>query len=273
MTRYLRLALVLLFLLVLATPAGAQDLTPGTIFKDCPTCPEMVVVPKGVFVMGSNGRYKTEEPAHLVEIAKPFAIGRTEVTFDQWNLCLVDGGCELDPDDHKWGKGTRPVMNVTWDQAVRYANWISARSGHTYRLPTEAEWEYIARAGTQTQFAWGDEAGGLALGNCRDCGAEISHQTEPVASFPPNPWGLYDTHGNVWEWVQDCWVPNYVGAPTDGSARIAPEEEAGQPCKERVMRSGSWYYFSKNIRSRWRAKNNPGVRSYGIGFRLVRELD
>ena len=248
----------------------AQSLAPGTIFKDCATCPELVVVPEGRFVMGSNGRYETESPAHLVDIKQPFAIGRYEVTFDQWQMCVTDGGCTTEPDDHTWGRGARPVMNVTWFEAAEYAAWISRRSGRAYRLPTEAEWEYAARAGTRTEYAWGDEATGKALANCRDCGAEISHQTEPVGSFPPNPWGLYDMHGNVWEWTADCWVPNYEAAPADGSARQVP---AGGKCAERVMRSGSWYYFSKNLRSRWRAKNDPRVRSYGIGFRLVRELD
>lgn len=249
--------------------ARAADLKPGTIFKDCAGCPEMVVLPANRFVMGSK-RYKTEQPPHLVTIKKPFAIGRYEVTFDEWALCVGDGGCTTKPDDHKWGRGKRPVMNITWEEAVAYTKWLSKRTGKTFRLPAEAEWEYAARAGTKTRYSWGEEATGKAIANCRDCGAKISHQTEPVGSFPANPWGLFDIHGNVWEWLADCWVPNYKGAPADGSARQMPN---GKSCSERVMRSGSWYYFSKNLGSTWRAKNDPRVRGYGIGFRLIREIE
>ncbi len=263
-------------LLLIAFPAAAMGQAPAEVptpleplstFSDCETCPELVVIPAGTFTMGANERHASENPALEVTIAKAFAIGRYEVTFDEWQVCFDAGACgEEMPDDHKWGIGRRPVMNISWWDTIKYLRWLSNETGQKYRLPTEAEWEYAARAGTTTAYSWGDEATGLALGNCRDCGAKISHQTEPVGSFPPNPWGLYDVHGNLWEWVADCWHPTNEGAPADGSIRLADE------CRERGMRSGSWYYFSKNLRSSWRFKNDARVRSYGIGFRVLREI-
>lgn len=274
---YVRLALVLIGLGAL--PAYAMGQVPATepplastpepfsFFKDCETCPQLVALPAGEFIMGSDERHKAENPAHSVTINKAFAIGRYEVTFDEWKACFDAGACGDEmPDDHGWGMGSRPIMNVTWWDAQAYIRWIKKTTGHKYRMPSEAEWEYAARAGTTTAYSWGVDATGLALGNCRDCGAEISHKTEPVGSFKPNPWGLYDVHGNVWEWIADCWYPSNTDAPADGSVRIA------EKCRERVMRSGSWYYFSKNLRSSWRFKNDARVRSYGIGFRVVREL-
>ena len=240
---------------------------PFSFFKDCETCPELVALPAGQFIMGSDERHKVENPAHSVTIGKAFAIGRYEVTFDEWKVCFDAASCgNKMPDDHHWGTGRRPIINVTWWDAQAYIRWLKKTTGHKYRMPSEAEWEYAARAGTTTAYSWGDEATGLALGNCRDCGEKISHQTEPVGSFKPNPWGLYDVHGNVWEWIADCWHPSNAGAPADGSVRMA------EKCRERAMRSGSWYYFSKNLRSSWRFKNDARVRSYGIGFRVVREL-
>lgn len=238
----------------------------GDVFRDCETCPQMVVVPPGSFTMGSNGRHKYERPAHPVTIAKPFAIGVYELTFDEWQVCFDEGGCERIPDDHKWGMGRRPIMNITWLEAVSYVDWLSEKTGHKYRLPSEAEWEYAARAGTTTEFWWGDEVG-ENLGNCRNCKSKWSAKgSAPVGSFAPNPFGLYDVHGNEWEWMADCWYPTHEGAPSDGAARLADD------CRYRVMRSGSWYYFSKNSRSAWRFRNDARVKSYGISFRVVREL-
>lgn len=256
----------ILGLFVMTTPVTANTLKPGDFFKDCDGCPEMAVVPAGTFTMGTNSRHKYEIPAHPVTIAKPFAIGRYEVTFDEYILCVEEGGCATVPDDHKWGKGRRPVINVTWQDAVTYTEWLSKKTGATYRLPSEAEWEYAAKAGTKTEFFWGDEPG-VNKGNCRNCESQWSKKgSAPVGSFEPNPWGLYDMHGNIWEWQLDCWNTSYIGAPGDGSARQTGD------CRNRVMRSGSWYYFSKNMRSAWRFKNDARVKSYGIGLRVVREL-
>jgi formylglycine-generating enzyme required for sulfatase activity len=251
--------------LLVPAPAEAGDRKAGDVFRDCDACPEMVVVPAGTYVMGEDKRHRYEKPAHEVTIAKPFAIGRFELTFDEWEACHADGACEKNPDDHKWGRGRRPVMNISWFDARQYLGWISKKTGHTYRLPTEAEWEYAARAGTRTAYSWGEEPG-KTNANCRTCAPHISHKTYPVGKYEPNPWGLYDVHGNVWEWVEDCWHKSHAGAPADGSAR------SDGKCRYRVTRSGSWYYVSTNVRSGYRAKFIARAYSYGIGLRPLREL-
>ncbi|MGB0670009.1 MAG: formylglycine-generating enzyme family protein [Rhodospirillales bacterium] len=275
----LRLLAGALFVLGLSLPgekARALDAGQGTLmagpmaafvaFKDCPECPVMVALPAGVFVMGENGRNQQEMPAHSVTIAKPIAVGKYEVTFDEWEACFAAGGCKANPDDHKWGRGTRPVINITWAEAQDYVAWLSRRTGKRYRLLSDAEWEYAARAGTTTAFYWGDEVG-QNNANCRDCESQWSKKgSGPVGSFPPNPWGLHDMHGNIWEWVEDCWNPNYIGAPKDGRARTTGD------CRQRGIRSGSWYYFSRNARSAWRFHNDARVKSYNIGLRIAREL-
>ena len=246
--------------------AGMPNSTPGTLFQDCAVCPEMIVIPAGSFMMGSDHRHKFERSSHKVTITRPFALGIYEVTFDEWQACFIEGGCAHVPDDHNWGKGRRPVMNITWFETQKYLEWLSKKTGHKYRLPTEAEWEFAARAGTTTEFWWGNQVG-ENLANCRDCKSLWSKKrSAPVGSFKPNPFGLYDVHGNEWEWLQDCWNPSHIGAPIDGSVRLDGN------CKFRVIRSGSWYYFSKNMRSAWRSKNDVRVRSYGIGMRVLREL-
>ncbi|MBF0247827.1 MAG: formylglycine-generating enzyme family protein [Alphaproteobacteria bacterium] len=256
----------LIAVLLFAVPARAQDAAKPFTFQDCDACPLMTLVQPGTFTMGSDEAKKYEGPAHPVTIKRPFAIGVHEVTFDEWKACVEAGRCGgALPDDHDWGRENRPVINVTWADAVEYTQWLSKLTGQTYRLPSEAEWEYAARAGTDGNYWWGDEVG-KGKANCRDCGETISHQTEPVDSFEPNPWGLYNVHGNVWEWVADCWNPSHKGAPADGSPRIDGD------CNSRVVRSGSWYYFSKNLASAWRFKNDARVRSYGIGFRVVRDV-
>ena len=246
--------------------AATTSKKPGVVFQDCDVCPEMTVIHAGSYIMGSDSRHKFERPAHKVTITKPFAMGIFEVTFDEWQACFSDGGCARVPDDHKGGKGRRPVMNITWFEAQSYLKWLSKKTGYTYRFPTEAEWEFAARGGTTTEFWWGDEVG-ENLANCRDCKSKWSKKgSAPVGSFSPNPYGLYDVHGNEWEWLQDCWNPSHEGAPSDGSPRLDGN------CQLRVIRSGSWYYFSKNIRSAWRFKNDARVKSYGIGMRVLREL-
>lgn len=247
-------------------PAAAQELKPGDTFKDCDECPEMVVVPPGLFIMGLGGTSPKEGPAHRVNIDKPFAIGVYEVTFDQWEECVAAAGCTTDPDDHTWGRGNRPVVNVTVADVEEYLVWISKKTGKTYRLPSEAEWEYANRGGTTTTFWWGDDVG-ENLANCKDCGSEWSAKsTAPVGSFAANPFGLYDTMGNAYEWTADCWNESHNGAPGDGSAR------ADGDCKQRVMRGGSFYYFKKVGRSSYRARNRNAVNSYWLGFRVVRDL-
>ena len=258
----------LVFAAVCLTVSGCASVSgpkPLDVFRDCRECPEMVALAAGTFVMGADGKLKRERPAHAVTIERPFAIGRHEVTFDEWQVCLEAGACTRVPDDHKWGRGRRPVMNVSFQDAEDYVRWLSDRTGQTYRLPTEAEWEYAARGRTTTEYSWGDRVG-TDNANCRTCAPTISHRTFPVGSYRTNPFGLYDVHGNVWEWVQDCWNPTHEGAPSDASARLTGD------CRYRVTRSGSWYYVSTNLRSAYRSKFNARAFSYGIGIRVVREL-
>ena len=209
-------------------PEAERGLKPGQSFRECAQdCPEMVVVPSGEFMMGSpsneQGHVDSESPQHRVSIGRPFAVSKFDVTFADWDACVSLGGCPKEgrSDDAGWGRGKQPVIYVSWDDAKAYAVWLSTMTGKTYRLLTEAEWEYAARAGTTTAYYWGDDIG-KGNANCVFCGSQWDNkQTAPVGSFAPNQFGLYDMLGNVWEWVEDCGHNNYNGAPEDGSAWIA----------------------------------------------------
>jgi formylglycine-generating enzyme required for sulfatase activity len=245
-------------------------------FKDCPDCPEMVIVPKGSFVMGSENGHENERPTHPVTIAKAFALGRFEVTFDDWQDCVAAKACARDPDDHQWGKGKRPVMNVTYDDVKEYLAWLGKRSGKRYRLPSEAEWEWAARGGVDSLYPWGDKME-PGKANCRECGAEPfgGFSSAPVGSYPPNGYGLYDMNGNVWEWTEDCWHPDHRSA----SANAKPRGPEANPlpgttaCLARVMKGGAWYYYAGMSRPQARAKNESRVFSYVLGFRVARDLE
>jgi len=223
----------------------------------------MVVVPAGSFMMGSNAEY--ERPVHRVSIDKPFAIGRYEVTFADWAKCKDDGACPHNPTDRGWGGSDRPVLDVSWNDAKAFATWMSKRTGQTYRLPSEAEWEYAARGGTKTSYWWGQDVGSRNA-NCRECNTGQAPRTLPVGSFNPNPFGLFDTAGNVAEWVEDCWNDNYRGAPTDGSAWTT-----GQ-CRLRVLRGGAFDSQASYLGSGARFRYDYDVRYSANGFRLVREM-
>ena len=228
----------------------------------------MVVVPAGSFMMGSNDGENDEKPVHRVTITNPFAVGKFEVTFDEWAACVKGGGCQStqNPSDQGWGKGHRPVINVSWNDAKEYVAWLSNATGKTYRLLTEAEWEYAARAGTTTAYSWGNDVG-KGNANCDGCGSQWDNkQTAPVGSFKANTWGLYDMHGNVWEWVQDCYKAGYAGAPTDGSSISV------QNCGTRVRRGGSWYDYPGSLRAADRGRSGPGNRNVSLGFRVGRAL-
>ena len=239
------------------------DAKPGDAFRDCEGCPEMVTVPAGSFDMGSNSDY--ENPVHRVSFARQFAIGRHEVTFDEWDRCVEDQGCKAQPDDRTWGRGDHPVINVSWDDAKAFTSWLSHKSGQTYRLPSEAEWEYAARAGTTTAFWWGRDVGSRQA-NCRECNTGSVQQTSPVGSYNPNAFGLYDTAGNAAEWVEDCWNDSFRGAPKDGSAWTAGT------CRLRVLRGGAYDSQAKSVRSTARFRYDSDVRYPENGFRVVREL-
>lgn len=269
-------------LLIIAVGAPLSRLAPDgesrwETFKDCEVCPEMVVVPAGSFLMGSPqgeaGRfdYEDDRPGEggsqvRIDIARPFAVGIYEVTFAEWDSCVADGGCGGHrPLDFDWGRGGRPVGDVSWNDAQDYIVWLNEKteSRFNYRLLSEAEWEYAARAGTTTRYAFGDE---ITPQQANFQGA----RTRVVGAYPPNAFGLYDMHGNVWEWVEDCYHDSYDGAPPDGSVWPSPSNES---CTYRVLRGGSWYLQPEDLRSADRFGINPGSRIDLFGFRISRTLD
>ena len=248
----------------------ATAASPGADFKECADgCPVMIVVPAGKFIMGSpeneSDRRASEGPPHEVTIANPLAVSKFEVTFEEWDACAAAAACPRIPDG--WGRGEMPVINVSWNDAKRYVGWLSQLTGKEYRLLTEAEWEYAARAGADTPFSWGDDpAKGLA--NCDGCGSRWDgQQTAPVGSFKANAFGLHDMHGNVWEWVEDSWHENYDGAPTDGSAWLRD----GDP-SYRVVRGGAWRNETQHVRAAVRFPRNINVQFDTLGFRVARTI-
>ena len=234
--------------------------------------PAMVVLPTGRFWMGSpateKGRDDDDEgPVHAVTISRRIAMGQYPVTFEDYDRFVAATDAER-PDDSGWGRGRRPVINVSWEDAKAYAAWLSEQTGKRYRLPSESEWEYAARAGTETAYSWGNEIG-VNRANCDGSGSKWSgEQTSPVGSFAPNGFGLYDMHGNVWEWVEDRWHRNYEGAPSDGSAWTS-----GGDGDLRVVRGGSCLYIRWFLRAAHRYWNAPSYRDSSLGFRLVQDLN
>jgi formylglycine-generating enzyme required for sulfatase activity len=257
--------------------ARERALQPKETFKECDACPEMVVIPRGTFTMGSPAAEKEREshegPQRLVTFSRQLAVGVFAVTFDEWDACVAGGGCGHRPADQGWGRGRRPVINVSWKDANAYLLWLSRKTGKTYRLLSEAEREYVARAGTTTPFWWGSSISSSQAnydGNYTyndGPKGERRGRTVPVDSFLPNPFGLYQVHGNVWEWTGDCWNDSHSGAATDGAALIT----AG--CRDRVLRGGSWDKGPLRLRSACRDRGHPDVRSDYLGFRVARTLD
>jgi formylglycine-generating enzyme required for sulfatase activity len=264
------------------TPAISQ--VAGQTFTDtladgspCPFCPEMVVIPAGSFAMGSPageiGRDDDEGPQRTVTFSQPFAIGRYEVTFAEWDACVAAGGCNAyRPDDEGWGRDQRPVINVSWQDAQTYTAWLTARTGKPYRLPTEAEWEYAARAGRTTPF-WTGATISTAQANydgnyTYNDGEKGVYRARTVTvddpTFPANPFGLYHVHGNVWEWVQDC----AVNADVSVQAIILGIEG----CPSYGQRGGSWNVKPEILRSASRSENAPDFRIFIVGFRVARAL-
>ena len=261
-----KFSLVLLIAVFTSKISNGSEIKMGKIFKDCTVCPEMVKIPSGSFLMGSGKVEQNELPIHKVTIPNPLAVSRFEITFDQWDACHSGGGCSRNIDDRNWGRGTRPVINVLYSDINEYIDWISNKTNQIYRLPTEAEWEYAARAGTTTEYWWGDKMrNGYA--NCRGYGTKWSgSMSAPVGSFKPNPWGLYDIHGNLFEYVEDCWINDYKSFPDDTLPQIISN------CHSRVIKGGAWYYLPRASRSAYRARNDTRIFSYLIGFRVFREL-
>ena len=267
------------------------DPTPGTRFRDCDTCPEVIVLPPGNFMMGSptseRGRYENEGPIHEVNIDYAFAIGVYEVTFAEWDACLASGGCDGYRPKRRFfgrnmGHARNPVMRVGFDDVPTYLAWLSQETGERYRLPSEAEWEYATRGGTSGPYY----KGSTMSQEDANYGRYFVGRPLPVGSFLPNPFGLFDMLGNVAEWCEDCWNANYVRAPTDGSAWLSGD------CDRRVLRGGHWASDAQGFKtgvnprdlrsasrgvgspptSRLRKLFNLGSRDVVIGFRVVREL-
>ena len=229
----------------------------------------MVVIPVGAYRMGDlNDKGEIDEsPVRTVNI-RPFRLGKHEVTFDQWDACVADGGCNgYRPNDAGWGRGDRPVIYVSWDDVHSFIDWLNSKTAGKYRLPSEAEWEYAARAGTTTDYSWGDSIG-TGQAACDGCGSPFDAQrTAPVGSFSPNNFGLHEMHDNVGEWVEDCWHENYQGAPDDGSAWTT-----GGNCNYRVVRGGSWLDVPSGLRASNRFRDRNSIQDSTLGFRLAQDI-
>lgn len=252
----------------------------GQGFRDCAKCPEMVIVPQGEYKMGSpeseEGRGQSEGPRHEVKVGKPFAIGKFEVTFDEWDACVAGGGCRgYNPTGPDAERGRRPVSNVSWDDAQAYVQWLRGRTGKPYRLPSEAEWEYVARAGTDTPYWWGAHVSPGQVnyvgerGERGERGGAAAAHPSNVETFEPNRWGLHQVAGNVWEWIEDCWHDTYRGAPADGRPW---REENGGDCQQRLLRGGSWMSGAGGVRSAHRGRLNAGMRDLTYGLRVARDM-
>jgi formylglycine-generating enzyme required for sulfatase activity len=288
-----RIAFVLLLCLLSSAPVLAEraapltsaeerGLKPKDTFKECDDCPEMVVVPAGSFVMGSppyeEGSKDHEGPQRIVTFGRQFSVGVFAVTFAEWDACVAAGGCNHRPNDRGWGRGRMPVIHVSWTDAKEYVAWLSKTTGKSYRLPSEAEREYVARAGTITPFWWGSRISAddanynpryySTLKNKYQFGPVLYRaRTMPVNSFSANPWGLYQVHGNVMEWVEDCWNNTYRGAPSDGSAWMIGH------CRMHVLRGGAWNAYPPGMRVAHRGKDVANGRYGSIGFRVGRTLE
>jgi formylglycine-generating enzyme required for sulfatase activity len=245
-------------------PPPASVGRPLQELRDCEQCPVMMSLPAGTFDMGSNAD-PSERPPHRVRIL-PFAIGKYVVTQREWNACVGTGSCGStlrggSTDD------ALPAMNISWEDAQHYIEWLSQTAGKPYRLPTEAEWEYAARAGATTAYFWGQEVG-VGKANCNGCGGPFSPQLPAkVGSFAPNSWGLFDMSGLVAEWTADCWHKNYDGAPADGSVAWQ-----STPCRERVLRGGSWKNSPRDLTVSNRNFYDASVRYLANGLRVARSM-
>lgn len=258
----------------------------GTVFKDCTQCPEMVVIPAGSFTMGSPkseaGRHEDEGPQHVVTLPKALAVGKFEVTVDEWSACVADRSC-ASVKNAASGQGRHPVVHISYQQALMYTAWLSTKTGQNYRLLSESEWEYAARAGSDKPHPWGATAPAEPICTFANGHDQRSHQAHhypwdamacddgyaeaaPVGSFKPNAFGLHDMLGNVWEWVADCYTKSYDDAPLDGSARTR------HGCSQRVFRGGGWDFGSASLRSAVRDADTPNSHGPMIGLRVAKVL-
>ncbi len=246
-------------------PAPAPVPAPATTAdRDCPSCPQMVKIPAGAFNMGSTEFFPFEGPVHHVVIASDFHMARSEISLAEWDACVAERGCSYSAADQSAADRTRtPVTNLNWDDTQQYVQWLSKKTGKTYRLPSEAEWEYAARGGTTTTYPWGAKMERNRV-NCSGCNGGPSNGPVAAGAYPANGFGLYNMLGNVAEWVEDCWHDSYRSAPSDGSAWAAPG------CQERVLRGGAFNNDARYVRSASRYKYDYDVRYESNGFRVVR---
>ncbi len=257
-------------------------LRPGKTFRDCDACPTMVVVPAGSFWQGSDASsptaLKKETPRRMVTIAEPFAVGVFEITMDQWDWCTADGACSTRPGDNGWGRGNRPVIMVSWNDVQEFTSWLSAKTGQRYSLPSESQWEYVARAGEESDWMGGDPAQICEFGNIagsesgfrwqhEDCADRAALETLPVGSLRANAFGVHDVIGNVAEWTLDCMNLSYLDAPADGSAW------GRGICSSRMTRGGSWFTGTREVRLPARFNLKNGDRNDFTGFRVVRVVE
>ena len=234
----------------------------GEAFQDCPICPEMIVIPAGSFMMGSLDGKANELPIHNVDI-KEFVMSKAEITFEQWDACVEDGICSHSPQDDNLGRGNLAVMRVNYQDIQQFLLWLNNITKQNYRLPSEAEWEYAARAGKSTAYSWGDDIGANNA-SCIGCNIGVNNnKINQIKNYPANAYGLFDMHGNVWEWTQDCWHSNYLGAPSNG--------EAWEPnnCQRHVVRGGSGGNKPSELRSASRGVIKSEQRLNSIGFRVA----
>lgn len=261
MKRFNTIFLLIFVLSAMPLTTLAADL-PAADYVEPNTGMEFMEIPGGNYVMGDDTD-RFAKPAHAVTI-QPFLFGRYEVTFDQYGLFCKATGRAV-PTDQGWGMETRPVINVSWQDAVAFTEWLSKKTGRTFRLPSESEWEYAARAEASTIYPWGDGLG-ENMANCRDCESPWSGKTTaPVGSFSPNGFGLFDMNGNVYEWTLDAKSGSYEGAPVDGSARTA------EGPVDRITRGGSWMRVSKHITASTRCWDRQDRQLSEVGFRVVLE--
>ncbi len=258
-----------------AAEAPLEEISAGDVFRDCANCPDMAALPAGGFQMGARpgeiGAKPAESPMREITFANGFALSSHEVTYAEWDACVADGGCAYKAPDHGWGRDKRPVVSVSYEDALSYVAWLSEKTGQSYRLPTEAEWEYAARAGSTAPFATGStvRAGQANYnGQYPYSGEKETYRarTVPVASFAPNAFGLYDMHGNAWEWTADCWTESHAGAPSDGSAVATGD------CTKHVLKGGAWNTGGWRLRSAHRIAKPSTAREFDNGFRVARDL-
>ncbi|HMB58832.1 MAG TPA: SUMF1/EgtB/PvdO family nonheme iron enzyme, partial [Xanthomonadales bacterium] len=257
-------------------------LSTGKNFRDCTECPLMVVIPAGAFWQGSAEASELavslEKPRHRVTIAEPFAVSAFEITMAEWDACAADSGCDTRPQDNGWGRGNRPVIMVSWSDAMQYAAWLSEKTGQVYSLPSESQWEYLARAGEESDWLGGSASAVCDFGNIAgnetsfdwrhtDCEDGTMASTTPAGSHQPNAFGVYDVIGNVAEWTLDCMNLSYLEAPSDGGAWTRGM------CSSRMTRGGSWFTGTRESRLAARFNLKNGDRNDFTGFRVVRKVE